>query len=191
MKKLMMALAVVAVAAAAHANAVKWGASLVSPSSGTTGSTYYTAYLFIAGDTSDTYETYTVAGITAMLSSGDTSVLANAVGSANATSLVTTGSNAGKMTWTSQTVAGMDYAAGNTLSAFLIFVDDTESNYLVAQASGNEVLSKTVSSGTAAYNFTFNSQAANSNSWQAIPEPTSGILMLLGFAGLALRRKQK
>lgn len=27
--------------------------------------------------------------------------------------------------------------------------------------------------------------------WQPIPEPTSGLLMLLGMAGLALRRKQK
>ena len=27
--------------------------------------------------------------------------------------------------------------------------------------------------------------------WQPVPEPTSGLLMLLGFAGLALRRKQK
>ncbi len=27
--------------------------------------------------------------------------------------------------------------------------------------------------------------------WQPVPEPTSGLLMLLGMAGLALRRKQK
>ena len=27
--------------------------------------------------------------------------------------------------------------------------------------------------------------------WAAVPEPTSGLLMLLGMAGLALRRKQK
>ena len=27
-------------------------------------------------------------------------------------------------------------------------------------------------------------------SWQAVPEPTSGLLMLVGLAGLALRRKR-
>ena len=27
--------------------------------------------------------------------------------------------------------------------------------------------------------------------WQSVPEPTSGLLLLLGMAGLALRRKQK
>ena len=28
------------------------------------------------------------------------------------------------------------------------------------------------------------------SSWQSVPEPTSGLLLLLGVAGLALRRKQ-
>ena len=31
----------------------------------------------------------------------------------------------------------------------------------------------------------------NGGSWQTVPEPTSGLLLLLGVAGLALRRKQK
>lgn len=31
----------------------------------------------------------------------------------------------------------------------------------------------------------------NSANWAAVPEPTSGLLLLLGMAGLALRRKQK
>lgn len=30
----------------------------------------------------------------------------------------------------------------------------------------------------------------NGSNWQAVPEPTSGLLFLLGMAGLALRRKQ-
>ena len=32
---------------------------------------------------------------------------------------------------------------------------------------------------------------AGSGSWQTVPEPTSGLLLLLGVVGLALRRKQK
>ena len=31
----------------------------------------------------------------------------------------------------------------------------------------------------------------NGGSWETVPEPTSGLLLLLGVAGLALRRKQK
>jgi len=38
-------------------------------------------------------------------------------------------------------------------------------------------------------NMSFGTQT--SNSWTAVPEPTSGLLLLLGVAGLALRRKQK
>jgi len=185
----MMALAVVAMAMGAQANAIKWGVSVVSPSKGTTGNTDYTAYLFISGDTSKTFTEYTVASITSELSKGNTKVLANALTSADATSIVTTGSNTGKMTWTTQT-ADSTLAAGNTLAAFLIIVDDKSENYLVAQASGSSVLSKTVASGSSnAYNFAFNSQASNTN-WQAIPEPTSAMLMLLGMAGLALRRRR-
>lgn len=30
----------------------------------------------------------------------------------------------------------------------------------------------------------------NASNWQAVPEPTSGLLMLLGVAGLALRRRR-
>lgn len=32
--------------------------------------------------------------------------------------------------------------------------------------------------------------AGGVRNWQAVPEPTSGLLMLLGFAGLALRRRR-
>lgn len=34
------------------------------------------------------------------------------------------------------------------------------------------------------------SQTQNASNWAAVPEPTSGLLMLLGMAGLALRRKR-
>ncbi len=189
MKKLMMVFAVVAMAMAAQANAVKWGASLVSPSTGTTGSTGYAGYLFLAGGASTVY---TVAGITSALAGGNTKVLENAFSSAGASSVVSTGTNAGKMTWTTQTAAGT-IADGNTVDAFLVIVDDTQSHFLVAQYGGKDILSKTVAAGAStAYNFTFGSQASNANTWQtiAVPEPTSGLLMLLGVAGLALRRRR-
>ena len=33
-------------------------------------------------------------------------------------------------------------------------------------------------------------EGINANGWAAVPEPTSGLLMLLGLAGLALKRKR-
>ncbi len=38
---------------------------------------------------------------------------------------------------------------------------------------------------------TFTSSAAGNPTWQPVPEPTSGLLMLIGASLLALRRKQK
>ena len=34
------------------------------------------------------------------------------------------------------------------------------------------------------------SQTQNASNWAAVPEPTSGLLLLLGMAGLALKRKR-
>jgi hypothetical protein len=46
---------------------------------------------------------------------------------------------------------------------------------------------------TSTANITFgNMQSAtqNASNWQSVPEPTSGLLLLLGMAGLALKRKR-
>ena len=68
-----------------------------------------------------------------------------------------------------------------------------DSNYYVTTASGNV---KTVDpAGTASSSFTVASQSTytqgNAGAWTAAaPEPTSGLLLLLGVAGLALKRKR-
>lgn len=52
----------------------------------------------------------------------------------------------------------------------------------------------TPASGTKAINNIFGGASTAAvggvRDWQAVPEPTSGLLMLLGFAGLALRRRR-
>ena len=53
---------------------------------------------------------------------------------------------------------------------------------------------KMPSKGTGALNFKILGvidTSSTSAQWSAVPEPTSGLLLLLGVAGLALRRKQK
>lgn len=48
-------------------------------------------------------------------------------------------------------------------------------------------------SATGTANIAFGNQASAtqaSGAWQSVPEPTSGLLMLLGMAGLALRRRR-
>jgi len=65
----------------------------------------------------------------------------------------------------------------------------------------SEQITKTLS-GTGYVTYSFDSESslsavsanmtgfsASSGGWVAVPEPTSGLLMLLGMAGLALRRR--
>ena len=84
--------------------------------------------------------------------------------------------------------------AGNTLNAFFAVVDGDK-------ISISDIVSKDAAE-TGYSQFSFNakatSQAAALDSssfsgagwYQSVPEPTSGLLMLLGMAGLALRRRR-
>ncbi len=75
-----------------------------------------------------------------------------------------------------------DYANGN-YTFYAVIINNAEDNYMIT---------KTID-GTAGplsnISASFGSQA--SKTWQPIPEPTSGLLMLIGASLLALRRKQK
>ena len=68
--------------------------------------------------------------------------------------------------------------AGNTIDTSV--TDPTKIITSTAQATSTP----TVAFGSMA---TITPNAAN---WQSVPEPTSGLLMLLGMAGLALRRRR-
>ena len=99
--------------------------------------------------------------------------------------------------------SGVDFAStsipGKTsgVNTFAVIFDTAtvtaDSNYYVTTASGNV---KTVDpAGTASSSFAIQSQASytqgNAGAWTAAaPEPTSGLLLLLGVAGLALKRKR-
>lgn len=188
MKKLIIMLAVVGAAVMAQAGAVRWSAAMVQ-SSGTAyvgGTTQYSAYLYIVSDS------VTLDKVTANLGSGKVSdaVAASAAkGVATATSTATP-----VMNFTSNPSYG-SYVS-TTVSAFMVIFDAADatdaSNYLVAKAhgTGDAVLTKTFGT-TGDQTFGWATQAANT-AWKttAVPEPTSGLLLLLGMAGLALRRKR-
>ena len=76
-------------------------------------------------------------------------------------------------------------------------VDQSYSFYYVLKDGGNQLTSATSTTYTAletgAPTIGFGNQATYTSTpgnWAAVPEPTSGLLMLLGVAGLALRRKR-
>ena len=68
--------------------------------------------------------------------------------------------------------------------------------YVLTDSNGtlkSAVKSNITALGTGSQTIGFGNQATytgNSGNWQAVPEPTSGLLLLLGVAGLALKRKR-
>ena len=130
-----------------------------------------------------------IATITALLDAG-TATDAYAFGSG------TIGSTGTGMVGTSSSGKSLD--AGNYTAFFVLFDSATpkagESKYVVV--SGTSTLSKTIAATTANVTFASGSAAStlsNASNWSsygAVPEPTSGLLMLLGMAGLALRRRR-
>ena len=99
---------------------------------------------------------------------------------------ITAKSGAGLIDWGS---------AGDTLNAFFAVISD-DMIYIGPATSG---AADAVSTTTLSFNAKTSSQAAFSDAsagyagagwYQSVPEPTSGLLMLLGMAGLALRRRR-
>ena len=85
---------------------------------------------------------------------------------------------------------------GKMYAYFAIFSDDDKSLYLSAASS----VAANTAGGQADFSASLNTSkvlrdidgttAYGSAGWYAVPEPTSGLLMLLGMAGLALRRRR-
>lgn len=99
--------------------------------------------------------------------------------------------------------SGKTLDAGTYTGFFVVFDSASPSsgsaNYAVV--SGASTLTKTIGATTASTSFASGSAASilnNADNWKsfgpgggAIPEPTSGLLLLVGAGMLALRRKQK
>lgn len=73
-----------------------------------------------------------------------------------------------------------DNFVGNSTYTFYYTMEDAAGNVFT---SGTKT-TKALATATAPIAF------AGTGSWAAVPEPTSGLLMLLGMAGLALKRKR-
>lgn len=163
MKKLIIAIAVVSCAAFAHAAAVSWSATSVKDISGAAAKnvTGWSAVCTIfASD-----------GSTVIGTSTDTD--SNAMSKFNG--LI------------EGTANNTDYYAqlvitdnkGNTItSEKAAFTTDTSATYGEINFSNGSMFA----TATAKVDYT--------KDWQAAPEPTSGLLLLLGVAGLALKRKR-
>ena len=193
MKKLMMVVAAFALAASAQAATFnwKWTSTLKDPTSTAFSGT---VYLFNAQD----YSQQTI--LTAFLANPKSYALSGAIdsyatsnGKAPSTAMSIPEANIGTLREVSESEKYVDYFYATTFKSgddSFIFLTDT---YTVGvQASQNTSLSSALSGSTVAPEDTSTIQSGKV--WyaapSAIPEPTTGLLVLLGIAGLALRRRR-
>lgn len=190
MKKLIVAAAIVCVAAISQAATVSWSMSSLQNYKGETLTTG-AAYVFCTkGDNATSIDV-----VTAALS---------AITSASALETYLTDNSLSALTGAvaangSVSVSGVDLASSGVpasttgVKLFAVIVDDADFGdnvkYVVTTASSNVKTPAASTSNNAGFTIPGAASQTASN-WQSVPEPTSGLLMLLGMAGLALRRKR-
>lgn len=189
MKKLMIALAVTAMAVAANAASVIWGSDVISEPGGDVANKSVTGYLFVL--TADQYNTLNAAYATGTSTTASENMNAavwaaygDKLSSANATGLTT---KQGKRSLTDPN----DYASGKTAYAALIYTYGTgDDMYYMANLGSAEFESSMDANVSYMGTNLFGDSTGAATGWTAVPEPTSGLLLFLGMAGLALKRKR-
>ena len=181
MKKLMIALATVAFAAVTQAATVNWGGAIANGDADTEMSAGSKAWLIWSAEAFSGVATKldTVAGT------------ANNGGSIVSTYNITADDIESYTFSSTYTVTG---AGVDGYYAILVAdgSDLTKASYMdMGSVSGTSAMSATTE---LVYNITWDDETAylsqGGYNTAVVPEPTSGLLMLLGFAGLALRRRR-
>ena len=180
MKKLIALAVAICAAVAVNAATVQWTASNIAFSGAQADASKYTAYLIDngIGGYADADAAFAALQADGSDATGVIHTLSGLTPNAAGTALA--------ITATGNLDNDPGYSAGDKITAWTIIVDNTSaagaSNYLFSEklnAGVNNSLKLQVGAGTQA-----------SNTWVAAPEPTSGLLLLLGVAGLALRRRR-
>ena len=192
MKKLMIAVAVAVSAVFANAAMVNWGAGTVTEPGGATANKSVTGYLFVL--TADQYTALNTAYASATGASAGEK-MANTVWNAYGDKLGTayasgTTSKKGALTLGDDST---DYGAGDKAYAALIYTygtgDDLQYIGNIGTATFDSAMDVEMS-GMSINLFGDSTKGATAWTAAAVPEPTSGLLLLLGMAGLALKRKR-
>ena len=184
MKKLLIALAIAAVGITASAATVDWRVWVTEGSKTANAYDGYTAYLVNA----TAWDAATISAATF----SDSSIVLDST---------TFNAGSGKSTYTYKTLDAVggtggrsvdiaSLAEGSDMNVYYVLLNTnkdpseyyTISDTLTGRASTGEQAFGTKTSITQA--------TLSGGSWTAVPEPTSGLLMLLGMAGLALRRRR-
>ena len=198
MKKLMIALTAVAIAAGVQAATVSWTCTNVKDTGGTalTAGASYVFFCTSAADASSGMAAF----IAADGKGADT--LTGLLSGANWTDTKKTtlagnfgiGTSAALGGYTLPSTGSLGLSESTKYYIYMIITDTTtvtdSTKYLVASGTATTTGATTgADSSGANVQFALGTQASNTTWYTAAPEPTSGLLLLLGMAGLALRRK--
>ena len=191
MKKLMIAMAVAMAAALTQAATVSWSVNGLLDGNGNE-MTSGAGYVFCTkGD-----KATTVDAVTAALAGKSAAEVKSYLQSNSLTALKGTidSSKPGYIGVSGVDIAESGVPAGTTgVKIFAVIVDDDSfgdnTHYIVSTASSNVKTPAATTSNNAGFSIS-NSASLNPSNWTAAPEPTSGLLLLLGIAGLALKRKR-
>ena len=180
MKKLMLTAAIVCAAVMAQAAAVVWDAGAITRYDGNAANKNVTGYLFeiAAAD----YTSYAAMDADTL----SKAIYADYNGSLGSAIVTGTASKKGQLS-----LEGIDATAGTPVYAAVLYMDTVNTDYFmgnVATVTWGGVGTPTVSD--LSISKLGGETPAGATAWASVPEPTSGLLMLLGMAGLALRRRR-
>ena len=178
MKKIMIIAAVAFAAFCSHAATVTWSAANIQPDP--TGNTSF-EYLVYLVDNSAVAQS----DMAGYLANGDTSYLSKSLAN-GVTAKTSATANTAKLASTKSTDT---YTAGDSATYYLVILNNSS----LDDATYFQVSNTKSGTVTAAGALTMGFGTQANNTWTAmaaVPEPTSGLLMLVGLAGLALRRKR-
>ena len=189
MKKLLIAASVLCAATFAQAAAVNWDAGALSDSTGAgvTTAGQITGYLWEIQ--LQDYSVYAAMDSVALSQRIATKFLAGDLGDA----LVSKGNTYTERGGAALNMTGADaWGSGDTAYGLLLYIDPTGSEevmYMANVAAAPFTSPQDVDIGELA-SIRGGSDGSGATAWAAAPEPTSGLLVLMGLAGLMLRRKR-
>lgn len=200
MKKIMIAMAAVCAAAIANAGAVNWGSgALQTPGEGgalsgtkLTSTSGFTVSMYVWESLTASDLSYSAGDLYTWYSKGASTSADPFGGTLSAISgNVSMGTSA-----TTATAGGAELTTtgGTSVYGAVLFVlSDSDGKDLWYMENAGSVAAKAGATKTSLANLGLKvggGSSTTATSWTAVPEPTSGLLMLLGMAGLALKRKR-